>query len=529
MLFTSASFIIFAAVLLLLYYLIPGKFQWILLLIGSIFFYACAGWKGLVFICITIVVSWLLVNAMGRSFEKQKAFLKSEEGKGLSREDKREYKKKNDRKRQWMMIIALVIDLGILATLKYTNFFLQTIGAAFGFEKTVEMVLPMGISFYTFQTVSYVIDVYWEKVEPEKSLLKTALFTSYFPLTIQGPITRFGDIKDDLFSAHKADLKNISFGIQRMLWGYFKKVVIADRLVAGVRTICSDNAAFGGAYTFAVIFLYAIQLYADFSGGIDITIGISEALGIHVKENFLRPFMSRNVAEFWRRWHISMGTWFKDYVVYPVSTSKWVLDLSKRLKRKNGKLIQGIGKRVPLYIATIITWFLTGLWHGATWNFVLWGLLNAVCLLVETEFKPVSQKIHDRFPKLTDSGIYIFFEMFRTFFIMSVLNMLDIYPSFGAAASAFGSIFTAGLWKEAFSGGLLQIGMSAVDFILVGIGAAIMIFVSVFQEKKGSLREALWKNKAASCTVFCLLFLIILVFGAYGVGYDASQFIYNQF
>lgn len=384
MLFTSYGFIAFLAVLFVLYYLIPKRFQWLLLLAADIVFYACAGWKGLCFMAATVVVSWAATNLMGASLAKQKAFLRSDEGKALERAERKAYKKQCEKRRKVIFVLALVADLGILAALKYTNFLITNVNALFSADiAAVDWVLPLGISFYTFQTVSYVIDVYWEKVEPEKNILRVALFTSFFPLLIQGPISRFGDLKDTLFAEHKANFKQISFGLQRILWGYFKKLVIADRLLAAVTALCGDPATYTGAYVFIGAVLYAAELYADFTGGIDITIGVAQVLGIKVKENFIRPYFSRNIAEYWRRWHISMGTWFKDYIFYPLSVAPWLLKLSKSARKK---ISDGFGRKLSVYVSTIVTWFLTGLWHGAAWNFVLWGLLYAVLLTAEKLF-----------------------------------------------------------------------------------------------------------------------------------------------
>ena len=215
MLFTSYGFIAFLAVLFALYYVIPKRLQWLLLLAADAVFYACAGWKGLCFMAATVVVSWAATNLMGASLKEQKAFLSSPEGRALERPERKAYKKQCEKRRKLIFVLALIADIGILAALKYTNFLINNVNAIFSADiASVDWVLPLGISFYTFQTVSYVIDVYWEKVEPERNILRVALFTSFFPLLIQGPISRFGDLKDTLFAGHKADFKQISFGLQ---------------------------------------------------------------------------------------------------------------------------------------------------------------------------------------------------------------------------------------------------------------------------------------------------------------------------
>ena len=313
-----------------------------MLLCADVVFYACAGWQGLCFMAVTVLVSWASTNLMGASLRRQKETLSSPEGKALPREERRAIKKAAEKYRKRIFVLALLCDLGILAALKYTNFLIGNVNAITGASlASVDWVLPLGISFYTFQTVSYVIDVYWEKIPAERNPLKVALFTSFFPLLIQGPISRFGDLSETLFSEHKADYKQISFGLQRILWGYFKKLVIADRLLIAVTAVCGDPAGYDGAYVLAGALLYAAELYADFTGGIDITIGIAQVLGIRVKENFVRPYFSRNIAEYWRRWHISMGTWFKDYIFYPLSVAPWLLKLSKKARSLDSPACRG--------------------------------------------------------------------------------------------------------------------------------------------------------------------------------------------
>ena len=527
MLLTSYGFIAFLAVLFALYYIVPKRFQWLLLLAADVVFYACAGWKGLCFMAATVIVSWAATNLMGASLRGQKAFLSSDEGRALERAERRAFKKRSERYRKRIFILALVADLGILAALKYTNFIITNVNAAFGSSvAAVDWVLPLGISFYTFQTVSYVIDVYWEKVEPEKNILRVALFTSFFPLLIQGPISRFGDLKDTLFAEHRADFKQICFGFQRILWGYFKKLVIADRLLVAVTALCGDPTTYTGAYVLIGAVLYAAELYADFTGGIDITIGVAQVLGVKVQENFIRPYFSRNIAEYWRRWHISMGTWFKDYIFYPLSVAPWLLKLSKSARKK---ISDGFGRKLSVYVSTIVTWFLTGLWHGAAWNFVVWGLLNAFFILLAEEFKPVSRRFREKHEELVSGFGYRIFETLRTFFLMCSLRILDCYRDVAVSFKAFGSIFTDFNWSSAFSGELLRLGLSGADYIIAAAGVAVMFAVSCVQEKRGSVREALWEKPVLSYAVFFALAVAVLTFGAYGVGYDASQFIYNQF
>ena len=222
-------------------------------------------------------------------------------------------------------------------------------------------------------SIGYMIDVYRGVADAEKNPFRYALFVSFFPQLVQGPISRWNDLKKSLFESHVFSWVNIQYGFERILWGYFKKMVIADRAAIGLATIQSDVSVYYGAYAFVGMLLYAIDLYADFTGGIDITIGVAQMFGITLPENFRRPFFSKSIAEYWRRWHITLCAWFKDYLFYPLSMSKWMNKVSRWLKKHVGK---PVGSRFPVYFSSLTVWFVTGIWHGASWNFVVWGYTN---------------------------------------------------------------------------------------------------------------------------------------------------------
>ena len=370
--FASAQFLAFFAVLFVLYYLIPKRHQWKLLLIGSVFFYFFAGWYCLVYIGVTAVTTWLAARKIGSLQARQDAWLK-EHREELDKEQ-RKARKAADKKVRWRWALGcMLLNFGILAVVKYTDFVLSSVNGVLSAAGSAaqlplaNLVLPMGISFYTFQSMGYLIDVYWGKYPPERSLGRFALFVTFFPQLIQGPISRYNDLSQTLYAEHRWDSRQIAMGGMRALWGLGKKLIIADRLAIPLRELTAAPEEYAGLYVLAVIFLYAVQLYADFTGGIDITIGVAQMLGVKVTENFQRPFFSKNIAEYWRRWHITMGTWFRDYVFYPLSVSKTVLKLHQKARAKLG----GAGKRVSVYLCTMILWFVTGLWHGASWNFIV--------------------------------------------------------------------------------------------------------------------------------------------------------------
>jgi len=529
MLFTSYNFILFLLALFIIYYIIPQKYQWLLLLVASFFFYSCSGWDNIAYITVTITATYFTAVKIGQLHRQQELYLKENKG-SLSKEEKKAYKDKVKSKQKKYLLLCLFFDLGVLAVVKYTNFAISNINSVSkifnaGELSFLDIALPMGISFYTFQSVGYLVDVYRGKYAPEKNIGKFALFVSFFPQLIQGPISRFDDLGYQLYSGHSFDFRNVSFGIQRILWGFFKKLVIADRILPAVKTITQNPDTYQGIYVLIGMVFYAIQLYADFTGGIDITIGIAEVLGIKLKENFERPFFSKSTAEYWRRWHISMGTWFRDYVFYPVSVSNAMLKISKFSREKFG---ENTGKRVPVYLSTIIVWFATGIWHGASWNFIVWGLLNCLVIIVSQELEPFYAWFHNRF-NVRDKFMFKLFQVGRTFLLMSAIRILDCYRNVRVTFRMYGSMVTKWNIGELFNGALLKLGIDKADYFVLLFGIIIMIVISLAQ-RNGSIREKLSaRPDVIRYAAYVGLFISIIVFGAYGVGYDRNQFIYNQF
>lgn len=530
MLFTSYEFLLFVLVLFVVYYAVPKSWQWKLLLVASYLFYFIAGPVYCLYILITTVSTWFTGCRIGEIQQRQERYLKQHKQE-LDREARKSYKASMKKKTWHLLLFCLLFNLGILAVLKYTNFTIANLNAVlhvFGSGKQLspfELVLPMGISFYTFQAMGYIIDVYRGTVAAERNPFRFALFVSFFPQLVQGPISRFGDLSKSLFAQHTPEWRNISFGLQRILWGFFKKLVIADRMLVAVNAIIRNPEECRGIYVFAGMLFYALELYADFTGGIDITIGVAQVLGIEVTENFRRPYFSKNIKEYWNRWHITMGTWFTEYIFYPISVCKPMLKLSKLSRNHLGEVI---GKRVTVYLSSFAVWFATGIWHGASWNFIVWGLGNWVVIMASQELEPLYAKFHKRFAVKEKWGFRLF-QVVRTVLLMSCLRMFDCYRDVPLTFRMFGSMFTGWNWKILWDGSLLQLGLTAVDFGILTFGLLLLVAVSLLQ-RKGSVRERLYTLPFALRYVILYgLFLCVLLMGAYGVGYDASQFIYNQF
>ena len=524
MLFTSYAFVGFLALVLLLYYLTPGRWQWVLLLAASYGFYCAASPYYLLFILVTSASTWYVSMRLSALTREQQAYLAAH--KELDREEKKAYRAKI-KSRKWAWLLAcLILNIGILSVTKYTNFVIRNLELlVHGGLRPVEMIVPMGISFYTFQSMGYIIDVYRGKQEAQPSFFRLALFVSFFPQLVQGPISRYGDLSKTLYEPHRFQERTFSFGLMRILWGYFKKVVLADRILAGVTTLVGDPAYTGG-YVFVAMLFYAFELYCDFTGGIDITIGIGEAMGIRLAENFELPYFSKNVKEYWKRWHITMGTWFTDYIFYPLSASRPMLRLSKWSREHLG---QQAGKRVPVYLCSFVVWLATGVWHGAAWNFVVWGLANYVVIMVSQELEPLYERFHRRFA-VRGKAPYEVFQVVRTILLMSMIRMFDCYRDVPLTFAMVGSMFTRFDGRIFTDGSLLNVGLTGADYLVLAAGFLVVLGVSLYKRRRGSVREALYAKPAGVFYgTMALLLVCTVVFGAYGVGYDSTQFIYNQF
>lgn len=523
--FTTLPFLLFLTVVLVLYRILPQKHRWYVLLAGSLFFYGYAGLSFLLYIGATVVSTYFFTMRM-----RQLRIARDESLPGCPDKESKRLLKASTKAACWKQLVGcLLINFGILAVLKYTDFVISNINvflSGFGTQMgLLRFLLPLGISFYTFQTMGYAIDAYREKTDIETNPLKLALFVSFFPQIIQGPISRRNDLSHTLYAGNLS-VRNISFGGQRVLWGFFKKLVIADRLLPAVLVLNTQTDNYQGLYVLCNMLIYAVTLYADFTGGIDIAIGTAEMFGVKVTENFNRPFYSTSIAEYWRRWHITMGTWFKDYLFYPISVCKPMLRLSKTSRTRLGEVV---GRRVPVYLSILAVWFMTGLWHGATWNFIVWGLANGVVILISQELQPLYDRFNKRFA-WTTAKPYRVFSILRTFWLMCFIRSFDCYAGVGNAFKMMASVFTRFNPTEFITRGVLDLGLPVSGYISAGLGLTVVFAVSFIQRNGTDAREWLTgKPWVMRCAVVASLFFMVLVFGAYGIGYDARQFIYNQF
>lgn len=512
----------------LLYTICPKKQKWIVLLgASSVFYFLSAGWR-IIFLVATILSIYfgaLWIDKIQQSFKLQKN--------DLDKQRKKSLREKTKKRKRLVLTAIVVFNLGLLALLKYYGFFSENMNSIFeslnlGATLPVrKFALPLGISFYTLQAVSYIVDVNRGKYRADRNLGRVALFMSFFPQMIEGPIGRYDVLANQFYEGHSFDYQNFTFALQRILWGLFKKAVIADRANAMVNVVFGNYHEYSGIVVILSVLLYTLQLYAEFTGAFDIIIGSGQLFGIHLQENFRQPFFATTVNDFWRRWHITLGAWLRDYVFYSISLSKGFQKLSKRSEKLVGKWI---GKLLPVGFALFFVWLGNGLWHGAGWKYIFYGMYYYVVIMIGEVFTPLSRKIIGFLHINVNSKIYRIFQIARTFVIVNVGMLIFRADGLNAVRWMSSSAIKGIDFSVLSDGTLLKLGLDIYDFAVLAIGVLVLFTVSLIKERKGSIRlQISKKNVTVSWLIFIALIVSIIVLGAYGPGYDAVDLIYAQF
>ena len=378
-------------------------------------------------------------------------------------------------KARWLTWVWIVINGLMLLMLK-----LQPVTG-------LSLLAPMGVSYFTLQIISYNVDVYKGKYPPERNLFRYALYVTYIPHLFIGPIERY-DTMDKALDNRRITWEGVFDGAARALWGLFKKYVIAARLGVIIGAISADSAKFQGAYALAAMLLYSLQLYSDFSGGIDMVLGLSKMLGITMSENFDVPYLSESFREFWRRWHMTLGSWLREYVYIPLGGNR------------KGKFRK--------YLNTVITFLVSGLWHGV--EYLLWGLINGI-------FVAVGESLKTRWKTVNRVA---------TFLLVSLLWSFFVWPDTVTALKMVGSVFTTFNYGD-FAAGIGTLGLTLGDWIVLACACMMLWGYDV----NGAKLRAWFSHRcpAAKTALICVLGLLVLVFGMYGIGFNAEAFIYSRF
>ena len=529
--FVSGTFLIFFALLLLAYYLLPKKWQPYILLAASYVFYVFSGAKNLFYILLTTVTTYFGGILIG-SYSKKRSEQMKALPEPLDLAGKKAWKKVTTNRKHWMVAAVLLINFGVLAYVKYFSYFaglinnLITARGGTANLQAANILLPLGISFFTFQSVSYVIDVSNNKVEPQRNFFRYALFVSFFPQVVQGPIGRYNDLAGQLYSSHEFNLRQVKHGLILMLWGYFKKMVLADNLVGLVATLFDAGLQQKGLQVFFCGLIYSFQIYADFSGGIDVARGAAQMLGITMAQNFEQPFFAATLSEFWRRWHITLGAWTRDYVFYPLALSKTFGNLGRWGKKHIGETL---GKVLPTCIVALINFLIIGIWHGANFRYIVYGLYNGIIIAIGTISEPYLARFYEKRGINAENKVLRAIRILRTIIIVSFGRIIARADSWNVSRQMLGNMFTQKADMR-WIAWLTQNPMNKRILLIVALSIIVLLIRDVLVERGVKIYDIFdsW-NVWVQALLIDLVILGILVFGVYGMGYSSSAFLYGGF
>ncbi len=521
------QFVLFCIILLVLYFIIPGSYQWILLLIFSIYFYTRAGYIALIFLLVTAAAAYLCALWM----EKENDRAKAQSASLTERSEKAACREASKRKKRHVFILMCILTFGIWIVVKYSPMVIgtispllsaQTLDTAMTFAD--KMIIPLGISFYTFNCAGYVIDISRKKYPAEKNPLRFLLYVSFFPHIIQGPFSRFDRLGKTLFQPHSFDWDRMALGMRRILYGYCEKLLVADKLAPTVNAVLANPSATPGVYLFVAILGYGVQLYADFSGYMNIMCGLCQVMGIELEENFKQPYFAVSIQNYWKRWHITLGNWYSDYVFYPASMGKTAQKIGRKAR---GTIGPRMGKLLPSYFAMVFVWTLTGLWHGASWTFVVWGWLNFAIIVFSMQAAPVYDKMKQALHIKGESILWRIFQVIRTILLVSLLRIFYCSPSVGAALDYIRMMFTSnwGLLISAPKDVLITACAGSVVTMKYILAGTVAIFgVDLVKESGKKFHVPM----PVRMIVYALLFCALLI-GAGNGNASAGGFMYAQF
>ncbi len=526
---TAIYLFIFLPAVLLAYQITPRKFRGYTLLAAGYSFFWIISRNLLIYLLGTTLFTHYIGVWLGQVKAAQREALAECGEKAKKKEIKGAYKKKERR----ILTFGILTLLGVLAYVKYYQFFFQNVNGlleALGTGRAIEIkriLVPIGISFYTLQAIGYMVDVYWDKISAQQPLKKVALFLAFFPQIMEGPIALYDQTAHQLWEGESLTGKNLSEGCLRILWGLFKKMLIADRLFLLVKMIFDNYQQYHGVMIAVGAVAYTIQLYMEFSGSMDIIIGTGRMFGVVLPENFRQPFAAKNAAEFWRRWHITLGVWLKTYVFYPASVSGIVKKWNRFGKKNCGKYLTRLGVSA---MALFPVWLCNGLWHGPRWSYIFYGMYYFGILLVGEALEPVRNQVLKKL-HLDENALYWRIpQMLKTWLIIFTGELFFRANGLKAGIHMFLSLFRDFQLRPLYDGTLLNFGLDKADYGVILIGCAVVGIVGFIRENQLLEKESITTFRLpVRWAVYYALILAVVIFGAYGIGYQQVDLIYAGF
>ena len=506
---TATYLFVFLPVILCVYQLAPQRTRWcILLLSGYVFIWTFSG-KMALWLAGTSLFTHYICLWISYARERQPSACKK------------------------ILVFGILALLGVLGYVKYYNFFAANWNRIFAGSGVIAalqprtLLIPLGISFYTLRAIGYMTDVYWKKAEVILHPGKTALFLGFFPQIMEGPISSYAQTADALWAGEPIRAQNLSAGSVRIIWGLFKKLIIADRLSVLVSAVFDHYTEYHGAMVAVAAIAYTIQLYMEFSGCMDIVNGSARLFGIRLPENFRQPFFAEDAADFWRRWHITLGTWFRTYIFFPVSVSGITKKWNRFARRRFGKYMAKTG---TLAIALFPVWLCNGLWHGPRWSYVFYGMYYFTILFLETATEPLRNRILKRLHIRKEASWYKVIRIFRTWIVVFVGELFFRAEGLRIGMQMFRSMFEGFSFQQLQDGMWLKMGLDQADYLAISVGTAVVLIVGIIKETRGS-GECCLSNLRLPIrwVLYYGLIFSVVVFGAYGIGYEPVDLIYAGF
>ncbi len=495
MLFNSLDFLIFFPIVVLLYYCIPHRFRSVWLLICSYYFYMC--WN--------VEYALLLLTSTGITYFS-----------GLMIEKVRTRMPDSNRAAKTVVAGSFILNLGILFFFKYFTFVTENLQKVLGVINIqinipeFSLLLPVGISFYIFQALGYTMDVYRQDIKAEKNFVRYAVFVSFFPQLVAGPIERSKNLLGQFQEKHKFEFEKVKESLLLMLWGYFMKMVIADRIAIFVDAVYGDYVVYGGWYIVVATVLFAFQIYCDFAGYSTIAMGAAGVMGFRLMENFESPYCAISVPDFWKRWHISLTSWFRDYLYIPLGGNR------KGKWRK--------------YINKLVVFTVSGFWHGANWSYVIWGGLNGVFIVLSEMLAPIKSRLKSKLGWKEQAASNRVLQAIVTFILVDFTWLFFRAPGTKDALKMIESMLTVSNFEIFLDNSLYTLGLDQRNFCFMILSIIVLVFVDICHNK--GIRIRAWlrtQNTWFRWLIYIALINVVVVFGIWGTGYDAAAFIYFQF
>ncbi len=494
--FNSLDFMIFFPIVVGLYFIIPRKIKMYWLLVASYYFYMSWNAKYLLLIVASTIITFSSGVVLSKTASNELT------------------------KRKLVMVVSIISNLSLLALFKYGNFAIDILNKAFAvagislIDKRFDFLLPVGISFYTFQALGYMIDVYRGEIKAERNIVRYALFVSFFPQLVAGPIERSKNLLNQMRHIEEIklwDVQRVTSGAILMVWGLFMKMVVADRVSILVDTIFGNYVMYGSVELILAALGFTIQIYCDFASYSMIAIGAAKIMGFNLMENFNTPYFSRSIREFWGRWHISLSTWFRDYLYIPLGGNR------KGIKRK--------------YINIMIVFLVSGLWHGAGLSFVVWGGIHGLYLVLGDALKPCKSELVQKFRIKTDCFSWRLLQTLITFTLVAFAWIFFRADSLFHALRYIKRIVVHPTPWVLFNDSLYNLGLDRTELAVLAISLLILFLVDIVRFKEGVTIDAFLftQNAWFEWAVIIIIVVMIFVFGEYGPTFDAKQFIYFQF